>query len=62
MDIPPEVIAKRYINGIKNLFDIYMPIVDGALIFANSEGKHQLIAKKTTLIMSKLLTNLGIIN
>ena len=35
-----------YINGIKNLFDIYLPIVDGALIFDNSEGKHELLADK----------------
>ncbi|WP_460766918.1 hypothetical protein [Niabella terrae] len=33
-------------KGIKNLFDIYLPIVDGALIFDNSEGKHELTAEK----------------
>lgn len=47
--IPDDVIERRYIKGIKNLFDIYLPIVDGALIFDNSEGKHQLIAKNTAL-------------
>ena len=26
-NIEPEVIARRYIRGIKNLFDIYLPIV-----------------------------------
>lgn len=30
-----------------NLFEIYLPIVDGALIFDNSEGKHELLAHKT---------------
>jgi predicted ABC-type ATPase len=45
-NIEPEVIERRYINGIKNLFDIYLPIVDGALIFDNSEGKHELLADK----------------
>jgi len=45
-NIEPEVIEKRYIKGIKNLFDIYLPIVDGALIFDNSEGKHELLADK----------------
>lgn len=44
-NIEPEVIARRYIRGIKNLFDIYLPIV-GALIFDNSEGQHQLLADK----------------
>jgi len=45
-DINPDVIERRYIRGIKNLFDIYLPIVDGALIFDNSEGKHELIVDK----------------
>ena len=34
-NINPDVIERRYIRGIKNLFDIYLPIVDGALIFDN---------------------------
>lgn len=45
-NIDPEVIERRYIRGIKNLFDIYLPIVDGAFIFDNSEAKHQLLADK----------------
>jgi predicted ABC-type ATPase len=45
-NIEPDVIERRYIRGIKNLFDIYLPIVDGALIFDNSEGKHELLADK----------------
>ncbi len=45
-NIEPEVVERRYIKGIKNLFDIYLPIVDGALIFDNSAGKHELIADK----------------
>ena len=46
-NIELEVIKRRYKNGIKNLFDIYLPIVDEAMIFDNSEGKHNLIAEKT---------------
>ncbi len=46
-NIEPEVIERRYFNGIKNLFEIYLPIVDGTLIFDNSEGKHELLAIKT---------------
>lgn len=46
-DIPPEVIERRYFNGIRNLLNIYLPIVDGALIFDNSHGKHELLAQKT---------------
>ena len=45
-DIDPMIIERRYINGIRNLFEIYIPIVDEVLIFDNSEGKHELIAKK----------------
>jgi predicted ABC-type ATPase len=45
-DIEPEVIERRYIRGIKNLFNIYLPIVDNAFIFDNSDGKHKLLANK----------------
>ena len=45
-NIEPEVIERRYIRGIKNLFNIYLPIVDKAFIFDNSEGKHKLLANK----------------
>ncbi len=45
-NIESNVIERRYFKGIKNLFNIYLPIVDGALIFDNSEGKHELIADK----------------
>lgn len=46
-NIEPEVIERRYFKGIRNLFDIYMPIVNGAFIFDNSWGKRQLLAQKT---------------
>ena len=55
-NIEPEVIERRYFRGIKNLFDIYLPIVDGAFIFDNSEVKHELIADK------HLGTSLNIVN
>lgn len=45
-NIPQDVIERRYQNGINNLFEIYLPIVDQVLIFDNSEGKHELIAEK----------------
>jgi predicted ABC-type ATPase len=46
-NIEPEIIERRYFRGIKNLFKIYLPIVDGAIIFDNSNGKHELLAEKT---------------
>jgi len=46
-DITENVIKRRYIRGVENLFKIYLSIVDGALIFDNSEGMPELIAKIT---------------
>jgi len=46
-NIEPEIIERRYFRGIKNMFKIYLPIVDGAIIFDNSNGKHELLAEKT---------------
>ena len=45
-NIEAQIIGRRYKRGIKNLFDIYLPIVDGALILDNSEGKYELLAEK----------------
>lgn len=45
-NILPEVIERRYFKGIKNLFDLYLPIVDMALIFDNSKGISKLIGKQ----------------
>lgn len=45
-NIEPDVIERRYVNGIQNLFTIYLPIVDGAFIFDNSNGKPELVAQK----------------
>ena len=46
-NIESDIIERRYIKGIINLFEIYLPIVDGALIFDNSYGKPDLLASKT---------------
>ncbi len=45
-NIPEEVIERRYVNGIFNLFDIYIQNVHQVMIFDNSEGRHELIAEK----------------
>lgn len=47
-NIEPDVIKRRYLRGIVNLFEIYLPIVDSAFIFDNSEGKHELLADKNS--------------
>lgn len=46
-NIPPDIIDRRYLNGIRNLFEIYLEIVDQSYIFDNSEGKPILIAEKS---------------
>lgn len=45
-NIPKDVIERRYLKGIKNLFNIYLELVDGTFIYDNSFGKHELIAQK----------------
>lgn len=42
-NIPPAVIERRYYNGIRNLFEIYMPLVDQIYIFDNSKGENAII-------------------
>ncbi len=46
-NIESDVIERRYRRGIENLFEIYLPCVDGAFIFDNSAGDPQLLAEKT---------------
>jgi predicted ABC-type ATPase len=46
-NIENDIIERRYIKGLQNLFKIYLPIVDGALIYDNSEGNPELLAYKT---------------
>ena len=42
-NIPKDVIYRRYYAGIKNLFDIYMPIVDYWVIYDNITSPPQKI-------------------
>ncbi|MDR0581881.1 MAG: zeta toxin family protein [Prevotellaceae bacterium] len=46
-NIEDGIIERRYVNGIKNLFDIYIPISDVVLLIDNSRGGYDLIAKKS---------------
>lgn len=45
-NIAEDVIRRRYVNGIKNLFSIYLPIVDEAMVFDNSVDEYEMIAEK----------------
>jgi predicted ABC-type ATPase len=55
-NIETEVIKRRYINGIKNLFEIYLEIADEVLIFDNSFGTPELIAEKSLDTEMKILS------
>jgi predicted ABC-type ATPase len=54
-NIEKEVIKRRYIRGIQNLFKIYLPIVDETLIFDNSFENQELIAEKSLNLDLKIL-------
>jgi predicted ABC-type ATPase len=45
-NINPEIIERRFVNGIKSLFDIYIPISDTVLFIDNSGDACELIARK----------------
>ena len=47
-NIEPDIIERRYTKGIKNLYDLYLPIVDNTFIYDNSSGDYELIAQKVT--------------
>lgn len=44
-DIPFDVIKRRYNSGIRNLFNLYIPITDYWMIIDNSENPFKLIAE-----------------
>ena len=46
-NIDNKTIKRRYIRGIKNLFEIYLPIVDEVMIFDNSNNITETIAIKS---------------
>ena len=49
-NIPEPVIRRRYELGLKNLFDIFMPIVDGWWLVDNSHGLNKIIATEKSVI------------
>ncbi|WP_229251158.1 zeta toxin family protein [Emticicia sp. BO119] len=45
-NIPPETIQRRYFRGIQNLFKLYLPVVDRAIIIDNSNDFPEIIDRK----------------
>lgn len=46
-NIPADVIRRRYTAGIKNLFEIYMPIVDSWMLVENQSNPRIIIAENS---------------
>ena len=46
-NIETEVIRRRYNRGIKNLFEIYIPLASEIIIYNNSFGKPELVVSKS---------------
>jgi predicted ABC-type ATPase len=44
-NIPEDVIIRRYYSGLRNLFNLYIPICDYWMIFNNSNPSIELIAE-----------------
>ncbi len=62
-NIPADIIIRRYWEGIRNLFQIYVPIVDTWLLVNNSETPRQIIAtgglgQETDIIQNELYQNI----
>jgi predicted ABC-type ATPase len=53
--VDDTVIERRYVRGIKNLFEVFLPIADVAMLFDNSELKADLIAEKTNKLELNIL-------
>jgi len=44
-NVEPHVIKRRYLSGIRNLFNLYIPICDYWMVFNNSTSRSELIAE-----------------
>ena len=60
-NIPEDVIRRRYVAGITNLFRLYMQVVDSWAVYANSENPRKKIASggntEETIILDNDLYN-----
>ena len=44
--IPPEIIVRRYLAGLRNMRHLYLPLVDTAYIYDNSASPELVIAER----------------
>lgn len=45
-NVPAETIRRRYTLGLRNLFDLYLPLADVAAIYENGDHGRSLVAEK----------------
>jgi len=43
-DVPEAVVRRRWVAGLRSLFDLYLPVVDRWLVFDSSDGSLRQIA------------------
>jgi predicted ABC-type ATPase len=56
-DIPVDIIKRRYYSGVKNLFNLYIPISDYWMIIDNSENPFKFIAEGNSNIEKQIHDN-----
>lgn len=61
-NIPKDVINRRYIKGIQNLFDIYVPVCDYTLVFDNSNLEPILVYESEKGLREIVHDNLRLVN
>jgi len=57
--VPKHVIARRYYAGIKNLFDIFIPVSDYWMIFDNSQKMSSELIAEGVNTESKIVKNIA---
>lgn len=44
--IPPEIIIRRYHAGLRNMYHLYLPLVDTAYVYDNTESPERAIVER----------------
>ena len=54
-NIKPEVVTRRYFRGLKNLFEIFIPICDSWIVVDNSYGDINTVAEGNSLFVKEII-------
>lgn len=57
-NIPVDIIRRRYVAGICNLFNIFMDEVDSWMIYDNSQSPRDFIAKGGRMVKFEIFSEL----